>query len=55
MSRPDGGGASLPAVDLRVRDLELRELMDDPDSDPRALARTFRRFALVNALVSGWR
>jgi 2-polyprenyl-3-methyl-5-hydroxy-6-metoxy-1,4-benzoquinol methylase len=55
VSRPDGGGAGLQAVDLRVRDLELRELMDDPDCDPRALARTFRRFALVNALVSGWR
>jgi 2-polyprenyl-3-methyl-5-hydroxy-6-metoxy-1,4-benzoquinol methylase len=55
VSRPDDVGASLPAVDLRVRDLELRELMDDPDCDPRALARTFRRFALVNALVSGWR
>jgi 2-polyprenyl-3-methyl-5-hydroxy-6-metoxy-1,4-benzoquinol methylase len=55
VSRADDVGASLPAVDLRVRDLELRELMDDPDCDPRALARTFRRFALVNALVSGWR
>ncbi|KTR07972.1 hypothetical protein NS184_06690 [Curtobacterium luteum] len=29
--------------------------MDDPDCDPRALHRTFRRFAVVNALVSGWR
>ena len=29
--------------------------MDDPDCDRRALDRTFRRFALVNALVSGWR
>ncbi|MDM7891051.1 methyltransferase domain-containing protein [Curtobacterium caseinilyticum] len=43
------------AVDLSVRDTELRELMDDPGCDPRALDRTFRRFAVVNALVSGWR
>jgi 2-polyprenyl-3-methyl-5-hydroxy-6-metoxy-1,4-benzoquinol methylase len=28
--------------------------MDDPDCDATALDRTFRRFALVNALVSGW-
>ncbi len=55
MSRRDGGRQGLPAVDLRMRDLELRELMDDPDCDPRALARTFRRFAVVNSLVSGWR
>ncbi|WP_144764388.1 methyltransferase domain-containing protein [Curtobacterium sp. 9128] len=54
MSRADGGEPSLP-VDLRTRDLTLRELMDDPDCDPRALERTFRRFAVVNALVSGWR
>jgi len=43
------------AVDLSVRDTELQELMDDPACDPRALDRTFRRFAVVNALVSGWR
>jgi 2-polyprenyl-3-methyl-5-hydroxy-6-metoxy-1,4-benzoquinol methylase len=42
-------------VDLRTRDLALREIMDDPDCDPRALERTFRRFTVVNALVSGWR
>lgn len=54
MSRRDGAEPSLP-VDLRMRDLVLRELMDDPDCDPRALERTFRRFAVVNALVSGWR
>ncbi|MFJ4220753.1 methyltransferase domain-containing protein [Curtobacterium luteum] len=54
MSRHDGAEPRLP-VDLSVRDLDLRELMDDPDCDPRALDRTFRRFAVVNALVSGWR
>ncbi|SOC88443.1 Methyltransferase domain-containing protein [Curtobacterium sp. 314Chir4.1] len=55
MSGRDGAGTRLQAVDLRTRALDLTELMDDPDCDPRALARTFRRFALVNALVSGWR
>ena len=55
MSRPAGGAPRLQAVDLTTRALDLRELMDEPDCDPRALARTFRRFALVNALVSGWR
>ncbi|TDW73312.1 methyltransferase family protein [Curtobacterium sp. PhB25] len=55
MSRPDGGSTGLPVLDLRTRAVDLTELMDDPDCDPRALARTFRRFALVNALVSGWR
>jgi 2-polyprenyl-3-methyl-5-hydroxy-6-metoxy-1,4-benzoquinol methylase len=42
-------------VDLSVRAVDLRELMDDPDCDAATLARTFRRFALVNAAVSGWR
>lgn len=54
MSRPDGAESRLP-VDLSVRDVALRELMDDPDCDARVLDRTFRRFAVVNALVSGWR
>lgn len=54
MSRRGGGEPRLP-VDLSERAVGLRELMDDPDCDPHALARTFRRFALVNALVSGWR
>ncbi|KQS08806.1 hypothetical protein ASG04_07645 [Curtobacterium sp. Leaf183] len=54
MSRSQGAASGLP-IDLRARDLTLRELMDDPDCDPRALERTFRRFAVVNALVSGWR
>lgn len=55
MSGRRGGEARLPTVDLTTRARDLRELMDDPDCDPRALDRTFRRFALVNALVSGWR
>jgi len=50
-----GTGSAGGAVDLSVRDTVLQELMDDPSCDPRALDRTFRRFALVNALVSGWR
>jgi 2-polyprenyl-3-methyl-5-hydroxy-6-metoxy-1,4-benzoquinol methylase len=28
--------------------------MDDPDCDPRALAATYRRFDVVNRLVSAW-
>lgn len=39
---------------LSRRDADLRELMDDPDCDPRALAATYRRFGLVNRLVSAW-
>ncbi|QLD11590.1 methyltransferase domain-containing protein [Microbacterium oleivorans] len=41
-------------MDLRRRDTELRELMDDPDCDAEALARTLRRFDAVNRVVSGW-
>lgn len=41
-------------VSLAVRDFALREYMDDPDCDPRRLARTYRDFRLVNRLVSGW-
>ncbi|WP_413316897.1 methyltransferase domain-containing protein [Agrococcus sp. 1P02AA] len=37
---------------LRSRDPDAREEMDDPQCDPRTLARTFERFAAVNALVS---
>ncbi|MGN8050631.1 methyltransferase domain-containing protein [Curtobacterium sp. 22159] len=55
MSRRDPAAPRLPAVDLTTRAVDLRELMDEPDCDPRQLARTYRRFALVNALVSGWR
>ncbi len=39
---------------LSQRDVALTELMDDPDCDPRALAATYRRFDLVNRLVSAW-
>ncbi len=48
-------GPSAGIVDLRERAVDLQELMDDPACDRRALDRTFRRFAVVNALVSGWR
>lgn len=39
---------------LRSRDETLLELMDDPACDPVRLAATYRRFGLVNRLVSGW-
>lgn len=39
---------------LRTREEHLAELMDDPDCDPHRLAATYRRFGLVNRLVSGW-
>ncbi|GAB3192919.1 methyltransferase domain-containing protein [Nesterenkonia suensis] len=41
-------------MDLSRRDDHLRELMDDPDCDPRRLDATLRRFGVVNRLVSGW-
>ncbi|MFI7481831.1 methyltransferase domain-containing protein [Kocuria sp. M1R5S2] len=44
-----------PRPDLSLRDAGLRELMDDPGCDPRALRRTYARFDVVNALVAGWR
>lgn len=37
---------------LAARDVDARELMDDPRADARMLARTYGRFGLVNALVS---
>ncbi|MBN7792132.1 methyltransferase domain-containing protein [Microbacterium esteraromaticum] len=40
------------AVDLRVRAVDAREQMDAADADPRMLARTYARFAAVNAVVS---
>lgn len=40
------------APDLWERAVDLRELMDDPEADLRMLERTYRRFAVVNALVS---
>ncbi|HZJ10485.1 MAG TPA: methyltransferase domain-containing protein [Trueperaceae bacterium] len=33
----------------------LRERMDDPACDPLLLRNTYRQFARVNALVTGWR
>ncbi len=38
--------------DLSMRATEARELMDDPEADIGMLERTYRRFRLVNALVS---
>lgn len=52
---------SLPAhtllarVLLTHRELEARELMDDPACNPAALERTYSHFRVVNALVSRWR
>jgi len=40
---------------LAERDETARELMDDPGCDPEALARTYARFGMINALVSGRR
>jgi 2-polyprenyl-3-methyl-5-hydroxy-6-metoxy-1,4-benzoquinol methylase len=42
-------------MNLRERDREVRELMDDPACDPQRLAATLRRFDTVNRLISGWR
>lgn len=39
---------------LSTRDSAARELMDDPAADLTGLHRTYARFGLVNALVSGW-
>ncbi|MGN7949555.1 methyltransferase domain-containing protein [Microbacterium sp. 22215] len=39
--------------DLSTRASDARELMDDPDADITMLERTYERFRLVNALVSG--
>jgi 2-polyprenyl-3-methyl-5-hydroxy-6-metoxy-1,4-benzoquinol methylase len=41
-------------VTLRVRDADVRELMDDPHCDPGRLEATLRRFDTVNRLWSGW-
>lgn len=49
VSRPAG-----TAPGLSQRALDLRELMDDPDCDPRLLAATLRRFGTINRLISGW-
>jgi 2-polyprenyl-3-methyl-5-hydroxy-6-metoxy-1,4-benzoquinol methylase len=42
-------------VDLSRRETSALELMDDPECDLTALRATYRHFALVNRLVSGWR
>lgn len=39
---------------LSERAENLRELMDDPDCDPRRLRATLERFTLVNRLVAAW-
>lgn len=40
---------------LRRRDDRVTELMDAPGADPAMLAKTYERFRLVNAVVSGER
>lgn len=40
---------------LAIREPAARERMDDPECDPRLLARTYELFPLVNAVVGGWR
>lgn len=40
--------------DLTERAVDARERMDAPDADADMLDHTYRRFALVNALVSRW-
>jgi 2-polyprenyl-3-methyl-5-hydroxy-6-metoxy-1,4-benzoquinol methylase len=40
---------------LRHRDAGATEIMDLPDCDPEALDNTYRQFALVNRVLSGWR
>jgi 2-polyprenyl-3-methyl-5-hydroxy-6-metoxy-1,4-benzoquinol methylase len=40
---------------LARRDTAVVELMDDPGCDLHLLRRTYRQFAVVNRLVSGWR
>ncbi|MFH8251093.1 methyltransferase domain-containing protein [Microbacterium sp. B2969] len=41
-------------VDLSARDVDVAELMDDPDCDPVLLAATLRRFDTINRMWSGW-
>ena len=40
---------------MGARDERVRELMDDPAADPAVMAKTYARFRLVNAVVSGER
>lgn len=53
-TRGPAAGTTAAWRGLARRDTVLTELMDDPDCDPRALAATYRRFGLVNRLVSAW-
>ena len=43
------------SVDLSVRAIGARELMDDPHADDQMLERTYERFSLINAVISRWR
>lgn len=43
------------APDLRRREVEAQELMDDPACDRALLDATYARFETVNRLVAGWR
>lgn len=45
----------MPRPELRLRDTQARELMDEPDADRAALERTYRRFGPLNDVISGWR
>lgn len=55
-------GAPSPALprpprwaDLTHREVDARELMDDPGCDLDALHRTYAHFGPLNRLVAGWR
>lgn len=52
---PTARPARLRRLDLRRRDVDLVELMDDEAADLAGLRRTYAVFPLVNALVAGWR
>lgn len=54
MPRPASGEPGLLRAlgTLHHRDEHALELMDDPAADPVALERTYRRFGLVNRIVS---
>ncbi|MDO5662575.1 MAG: class I SAM-dependent methyltransferase [Brachybacterium sp.] len=41
--------------DLRHRDRDAREQMDDPGCDLRTLERTYAQFPIINGVVAGWR
>lgn len=41
-------------MSLSERAVDLAELMDDPAADAGRLAATYRRFGVVNRMVSGW-